>query len=84
MINDFVLGRIEVGGGHLAGNGHPYGITHPLPQGAGGRFDTRSFAKFRMSRRLTVQLAEVLDFLKRKIESGQVKPTVEEHASVTG
>ncbi len=83
MINYFVLGRIEVGAGHLTGNGHSHGITHPLTKRTCGRFDSRSFAKFRMSRRFAVQLAEVLKFFKRKIKTGQMEPTIEEHATVT-
>ena len=84
LIENAVVAGIETRRGHFHRHRDADGIGHALPQRAGGAFDSRRFKKFRMARRLAVQLTEVFDFLDRQIVAAHVQPGVEEHAAVTG
>ena len=66
---------------HLGGNGHADGISDSLAKGPVVH-STPGVSPNSDVRGLAVQLSEVLDFLKRKIEPGEI--TVKEHAPVTG
>ena len=65
MVEDLMFGRIEMRGGHLGGYGHADDVAGALAERAGGRFDADRFAELRVTRRLGVQLTEVLHFLER-------------------
>ena len=84
VVEDLVFGCVEMSTRHLGGNGHADGIPDSLAKRAGGTLHTRGFPEFGMTGRLAVQLSEVLDFLKRKIEPGEMEPAVKEHTPVTG
>ena len=82
LIENHVLVRVETRGRHLRRHRHADRIRDALSERAGGAFDARRFKKFRMARRLAVQLPEAFDFLHRQIVAAQVQPRVKEHAAV--
>ena len=84
VVEDLMLGGVEVRGGHLGGHGHTDDITGSLAERAGGGFDADGLAELRVTRGLGVELAEVLHFLEGQVEAGEVDPAVEEHRPVTG
>ena len=54
------VGRIETRGEMAACDGHSDAVAEALPQRPRSRFDTRSVAILRMTRRLAVPLTELL------------------------
>ena len=75
---------IEMRSGHLGGHGHTDDVAGTLAERASGGFDADRFAELWVTRGLGVQLAEVLNFLEREVEAGQVNPAVDEHGTMTG
>ena len=84
LIENHVLRRVETSRSHLRRHRDPDGVADALPERAGGAFNARRFKKFRVARRLAVQLTEAFDFLHRQIVSAQMQPRVKEHAAVAG
>lgn len=84
VVEDGVLGGVEGGAGELGGDSHADCVAHALPEWAGGTFHAGSFTELGVAGRLAVELAEVADLLDRKVEAGEVEPTVKEHAAVAG
>ena len=84
VVEDLVLRGVEVGGGHLGGDGHADDVAGALTEGAGGGFDADGLAELGVTRGLGVELAEILHFLEREVEAGEVQPAVDEHRTVPG
>ena len=59
VIDNLVVGLVELRGQRTLGNCQADGIRQPLAQRAGGRFHARCIADLRVARRFGVQLAEV-------------------------
>ena len=59
LIENFVLG-VETRGRHLRSHRDANGVAHALTERTGRAFDAGRFKKFRMTRRLAVELAETL------------------------
>ena len=84
MVKDLMLGGVEVGGGHLGGDGHADDVAGALTERAGGGFDADRLAELGVTRGLGVELAEVLHFLEGEVETSEVDPAVDEHRAVAG
>ena len=84
VVEDLVFGGVEMGGGHLGGHGHADDVAGTLAERAGGGFDADGLAELGVTRGLGVELAEVLHFLEREVEAGEVDPGVDEHRAVAG
>ncbi len=67
---------------HLSRDCHTDCISYSLAKGSRSRLHSRNFSKFGMTGSLTVEAAKIPYLLHRQIESAQVEPCVEEHASV--
>ena len=59
-------------------------VARALAKRAGGGFDADGLAELGVTRGLGVELAEVLHFLERQVEAGEVDPGVDEHRAVAG
>ncbi|MBA7697019.1 hypothetical protein ES703_105677 [subsurface metagenome] len=64
------------------GYGHTHPITEALAQRPGGYLHTRGQPVLRVTRGLAVPLAEIFDFLKRKVIAGKVEKGIEHGRSV--
>src|SRR6266478_1965487 len=84
LIENFVLVRVETRCRHFCSHGDADGIADALSQRASRTFYSRCVTKFRMARRLAVQLPEPFDFRHRQIVAAHVQPCVKEHAAMTG
>src|SRR6266567_6240229 len=62
LVEDPVLRGVETGGRHFGGYRYSGGIANALAKRPGRTFNSGRFRKFRMSRRLAVQLPEAFDF----------------------
>ncbi|MNZ93747.1 hypothetical protein D3C78_1128290 [compost metagenome] len=62
---------------------HPDCIRDSLPQGTCCRIYSIGMAKFRMSRRLAVQLTELLQIINRYLIAGQMQEAVQQCRAVT-
>src|SRR6266568_5310047 len=82
LIENFVLGGVEPRGGDLCRHGNADRIADALTKWAGRAFHSGRVAKFRMSRRLGMQLPEPFDLRHRHIVTAHVQPGVKEHAAV--
>ena len=82
VIDDFVTRLVELGGEYLFGQREADRVGDALAERAGGRFDARGVAVFRVARRPGVQLAEVLDVVDRDVVAGQVQQRVDQHRAV--
>ena len=83
LIENLVLVRIEARRRHFCSHCDADGIADALSQRASRTFYSRCVTKFRMARRLAVQLPEPFDFRHRQIVAAHVQPCVKEHATVT-
>ncbi|SAD27441.1 Uncharacterised protein [Enterobacter hormaechei] len=59
VIDNLVVGLVELRGQRTFGNRQANGIRQPLAQRAGSGFNARRIADLRVARRFGVQLAEV-------------------------
>ncbi len=82
VVDDVVALAIELGGQHFLRQRHADRIGQPLAEGAGGGLDARRVAVLRVTRRLAVQLAEILQLLHRQVVAGEVQQGVEQHGAV--
>ena len=75
-----VVGRpVEFLRQELLGESHTDGIREALPKRSGCRLDTGGDADFRMARRLRMELAEVLQLVKRKVVARQMQKPIKKH-----
>ena len=84
LIENAMLGSVKTRGRHFHCDGYANRVANALPQRTGGAFHARGFKKFRMARRLAMQLTEAFDFFHRQIVSAQMQPGIKEHAAVAG
>ena len=84
LIENPVLGGVETRRRHFACHRDADRVADALAERTGRAFDARRFKKFRMARRLGMQLPETLDLRHRQIVAAHVQPGVKEHAAVTG
>gem|GEM_PF-4319854 len=84
MVEDLVLRGVEVGRGHLGGDGHADDVAGALAERAGGRLDAGGLAELGVPRGLGVELTEGLHLVDGQVEAGEVQPGVEEHRAVAG
>ena len=84
VIDDLVLGLIEVSRQPALGDGHAHRVRDPLPQRSGGRLYAGREVVLRMPGALGAKLAEALDLGERKVIAGQVQHRVEQHGGVSG
>src|SRR3954470_9744368 len=73
LIENPVLGGVESRRGHFHRDRYANGIAHALSKRPRGAFDARRLKKFRVTRRLAVQLTEVFDFFHRQIVTAHVQ-----------
>ena len=83
LIENLVLG-VETRGRHLCRHRDANGVAHALSERTGRALDAGRFKKFRMTRRLAMELAEIFDVVDRQIVAAHVQPRVEKHAAVSG
>src|SRR5438477_1149986 len=82
LSENFVFIGIEPRGGHLCGHRNSNRIPNALTEWAGRAFHSWRLAKFRMARRLGMQLPEPFDLRHRQVVTAHVQPGVKEHAAV--
>ncbi len=82
MVDDGVIGAIEVRGQHLLRQREADRVGQTLPQRTGGGFHAWRVGGFRMTRRLGMQLAETLELVHRQIKAGEVQQRVLQHRAV--
>src|SRR5437868_13051951 len=82
LIEDPMLRRVEPRRAHFGRYRNPDSVTDPLPERAGGAFDTRGFKKLRMPRRLAMQLPESFNLRHRQVVAAHMQPCVKKHAAV--
>ena len=82
VVDDGEAVAVEFGGQQLLGQCHAHGVADALAERAGGRFDARGVAEFRVARGFAVQLAEALEFVERQVVAGQVQQRVEQHRAM--
>ena len=68
---------VEARGEHLLGQRHAHARGDTLPQGAGGRLHAGRYLALGVAGRPRAQLAELLEVVQGKVETGQVKGGVE-------
>ena len=83
VVEEGVLGSIELGSSALAGKSVTNGVANSLTEWAGGRFDAWSFIVLRVTGSDAVKLTEILQSLKRDLIAGEVQPAVDEHGTMT-
>ena len=83
VVDNLVTFTVELRSQHLLGDRHAHGIGNALPQRAGGGFNARGVAVFRVARRFAVQLTEVLDVVNADVVASQVQQRVDQHRAVT-
>ena len=79
-----MLGGVEAGFRHLAGQRHADRIAHALAEGTGGALHSRGFVELRVAGGLRMQGAEILYLFQREVVAAEVQPRVEEHRAVPG
>lgn len=83
VVEESMLGSVELGRSALARHGVTDGITDALTERASGGFDTWSLVILGMAGSDAVKLAEVFERLKWDVIAGEVQPAVDEHRTVT-
>ena len=79
-----VTGLVEAGGEPCFRDGNANGITEALSERAGSHFDSDGVAAFRMAGSFAAPLTETLEFIKRKIVTGEMQQAVEQHGAMAG
>ena len=82
VIDNLMSGPVITGGEKGFRHRHPHSIPKPLAERPGGHFDTGGEAAFRMSRGHAVPLAKLLDLVERKIITGEVQQTIQQHRTM--
>ncbi len=82
VVDDGVAGLVEFSGQQRFGQRHAHGIAQALAQRAGGRFHARGDAHFGVTRRLGMQLAEILELVDRQVVTRQMQQRVDQHRAV--
>src|SRR5207253_11360934 len=82
LIEDFVLISVETRCSHFCRHRNANRIAYALTERPGRAFHSGSDAKFRVARRLGMQLPEAFDFRHRQIVTADVQPGVKKHAAV--
>jgi hypothetical protein len=82
LVKESMLRSVVFGGCHLSRKRIANSIGDSLAERTGRGLNTVSFIEFRVPWCLTVELAEVLHLIERKIVAGKVKPTIKEHRSM--
>ena len=82
VVNDGMLALVELGGQQLLSQREADGIGDALAQRAGGGFHTRGNANLRVTCRLAVQLAEVLQLRQRQIVARQMQQCIDQHRTM--
>ena len=72
LIENTMLGGIEMCGCHFRRHGYADRIPHPLPEWSGGAFYSGSLEIFRMTRGFTVELTKAFDVVDGKVVTGHV------------
>ena len=84
VVEDRMLGGVEAGLGHFAGEGETDGVGDTLDERASRALDAGRLMKLRVAGSLGVQLAEVLHLIDREVVAAKVQPAVQEHRAVAG
>jgi len=84
VVDDLMLGVVELGRQVRLGDRHADGVPEPLAQGPGRRLDTGRHAALGMSGRPAAPLAERAEVVEREVVAGQMQHGVEQHAGVPG
>ena len=84
LIENAVLIGVETRRGHFRRHRDADRVADALTERPGRAFDSGRFEKFRMARRLGMQLPEAFDLRHRQIVAAHVQPRVKEHAAVSG
>ena len=83
MVDNSVPFTVELARQHLLRQCHAHRIGNTLTQRAGGGFDARGVAVFRVAGGGATQLTEVLDVVQADAVAAQVQQTVKQHGAVT-
>ena len=84
VIDHLVFRTIEMGGQKPLGNGHSHTIGKSLTKGAGSGLDPFCNVRFRVTGGEALPLAEILEFIERKIITSEMQQAVNEHRAVSG
>jgi len=84
LIENTMLGGIEMRSCHFRGHRDADRIANTLPEWSGGAFHSRRFGIFRVTWRFAVELAKAFDVVDGKVVAAHVEPGIKEHAAVTG
>ena len=82
VVEERVLGGVELRGGAFPGKGEADGVRDALPERAGGGLDAWGFMILGVSRGDGMELAEGCDIVLGNGVTGKVQPAVEEHRAV--
>jgi len=82
LIENFALIRVETRRRHFCRHRNANRVADALAEWPRRAFHTRSMAKFRVARRLGMQLPESFYFRHRQVVTAHVQPGVKEHAAV--
>ena len=79
VINNRMARAIELGAQRFFRNRHAHSIRQTLAQGTRGCLDAWGITVLWMTRRLTVQLPELLDVVDRQLIPAQMQKRINEH-----
>ena len=82
VVDDDVVGLVELGGEHFFRHRHADGIGNTLAEGAGGGFNTGRITILGVTRCLRMQLTELLDVVNRQVIAGQMQQRINQHRAV--
>ena len=82
VIDDCVIGTIELGGEKAFSQRHSDSVRESLSEGTGRRFDAGRDADFRMPGCLRMELAKVFELLHRQVVAGEMQERVLQHRAV--
>ena len=82
VVDNSMIGPVELRGQESFGDGHSYRIPKALPQRSGGGLHAGSVSSLGMPRRLRSPLPEVLQVFQREVVSAEVEHRVEQHRRV--
>ena len=82
VVDNFVFGSVVMVGQPPLGHGHPYPVSKPLAQGAGGHFHAGGQAVLWVARCLAAPLSEALQLLQGQVVAGEVKESIQHRRGV--
>ena len=82
VVDDAVVGAVELGGQEFFGQRHAHRIGDALAQRAGGGFHAGGDAHFGVTGGFAVQLAEIFQLAHRQVVAGEVQQGVNQHGAV--